>query len=139
MKNIVFILMAMFAVSGFTGCKGKSRAIDAAHNSRNSLNWDGVYQGTLPAASAPGMNVTITLNTDETYKATYEYIDREGVFTNEGTFNWDDTGGIIILDVDPEKEPSRYMVGENTLTQLDLQGNMITGSMADLYVLHKIP
>jgi uncharacterized lipoprotein NlpE involved in copper resistance len=27
-------------------------------------------------------------------------------------------------------------VGENTLTQLDLEGNRITGELADKYVLH---
>jgi uncharacterized lipoprotein NlpE involved in copper resistance len=33
--------------------------------------------------------------------------------------------------------PNRYLVGENTLTQLDMEGNKITGNMADQYVLKK--
>ncbi|MDR0552105.1 MAG: copper resistance protein NlpE N-terminal domain-containing protein [Spirochaetaceae bacterium] len=147
-KVIGAVLTAAILLMPLAGCRPKNsqtnagidagrNGIDAAHNSRNSVNWEGVYTGTIPAADGPGINVRITLNTDETYEMTSDYIDRDGVFTESGKFSWDESGGIIILDVDPQKQPSKYRVGENTLMQLDLEGNEITGMFADNYILHK--
>jgi uncharacterized lipoprotein NlpE involved in copper resistance len=138
MQKIILVLTAAVAVIGLAACgnASKSKAIDAAHNSRNSVNWDGLYTGTIPAADAEGINVQITLNLDETYEVQYEYIGRQNSFTSKGTFKWDDDGGVITLDA--EDLPPYYMVGENTLTQLDMQGKAITGNLADMYVLRKV-
>lgn len=110
--------------------------IDAAHNSRNSLTWAGSYQGEIPGADVPGIKVDIILYEDESYNITYVYLGKDSepfVFT--GTFKWDDEGNTIILD--STVFPPYYRVGENTLTQLDMDGNIITGQLADLYVLKK--
>ncbi|MDR0540114.1 MAG: copper resistance protein NlpE [Spirochaetaceae bacterium] len=139
MKKAIVVLMAAFFVLGLGACKPKNQsagvAVDAAHNSMNSVNWDGVYTGTIPAADGPGINVKLTLNPDESYEITYEYIDRESVFTASGKFGWDETGSIITLDT---REFARfYQVGENMLFQLDTEGNPITGLLADNYRLFK--
>ncbi|MDR0560602.1 MAG: copper resistance protein NlpE [Prevotellaceae bacterium] len=111
-------------------------AVDAAHNSRNSLDWNGVYTGTVPCADCPGINVMITLNLDETYQISYQYIDRDKTpIVVSGKFKWDKSGGSVTLDC--KDYPSRYMVGENMLFQLDMEGKMITGEHADKYVLTK--
>ena len=48
----------------------------------------------------------------------------------------DKTGSIITLNI---KDISpHYKVGENTLTQLDLDGNEISGELAENYILRKI-
>jgi uncharacterized lipoprotein NlpE involved in copper resistance len=100
------------------------------------VNWDGVYTGTIPAADAPGIKVQINLNLDETYEIRYEYIGKTGEFIDKGTFKWDQTGSTITLNA--TDMPPYYKVGENILIQLDMQGNLITGSLADQYVLRKI-
>jgi uncharacterized lipoprotein NlpE involved in copper resistance len=140
MKKIIAVLAAAPVIFGLGACRAASKgeAIDAAHNSRNSVNWDGTYTGTVPAADAEGINIQITLNTDETYEKKFEYTGKSGVFTEKGTFTWDEGGGVVILDVDGRKEPPYYQVGEGILIQLDMQGNLITGDLADLYVLRKI-
>jgi uncharacterized lipoprotein NlpE involved in copper resistance len=137
MKKTFFVLAAALAVFGLGAClpSSKGQAVDAAHNSKNSVNWDGVYTGTIPAADGPGINVRITLNPDETYEVLYEYIDRENGFAQKGNFTWDEGGGVITLDA--EDIPLYYRVGENILIQLDMEGNEITGSLAGNYVLHK--
>jgi hypothetical protein len=58
------------------------------------------------------------------------------VFTGSGTFKWDNDGGVIILDT--ADFPPYYRVGENKLIQLDMQGKIITGSLAENYVLKKV-
>jgi uncharacterized lipoprotein NlpE involved in copper resistance len=115
----------------------ESEAIDAAHNSRNSLNWDGVYTGTIPAADGEGIDVRLTLNLDETYEIRYEYIGKSSGFTEKGNFTWDEDGAVVTLD--SRDLPPHYRVGENMLTQLDMEGNEITGDLADNYLLHKKP
>jgi uncharacterized lipoprotein NlpE involved in copper resistance len=111
------------------------QAVDAAHNSQNSLNWDGVYTGVIHCADCPGIEVQLTLNTDATYAITYLYQEKNNSYTYSGTFKWDETGNKITLDTN--EVPPHYAVGENTITQLDMEGNKITGELADKYVLVK--
>lgn len=105
------------------------------HNAQNALDVDGTYEGKLPAASGGGMKVVITLNKD-TYKKSVTYDkDTSKTFDTTGKFSWDKSGSIITLET--ETVPNKYFVGENKLTQLDTQGNKVTGPNADLYVLTK--
>ncbi|MDE0535713.1 copper resistance protein NlpE [Tenacibaculum sp. L6] len=47
------------------------------HNAKNSLDWAGIYEGTLPCASCPGINTTLKLNADLTFELTEVYLDEE--------------------------------------------------------------
>jgi len=70
----------------------------------------------------------------------YDYVDRpNGTYNWTGSFKWDKTGNIITLNSGDKELPSYYKVGENTLTQLDTRGKVITGDLADDYVLTKQP
>jgi len=97
------------------------------------------FIGVIPSAGGEGINVKFTLNTDETYTVEYQYIGKsDEIFTRTGTFTWNSEGDTILLAGESEDGfPSYYKVGENTLTHLDLAGNIIAGDLADMYVLHK--
>ncbi|GHV54812.1 hypothetical protein AGMMS49579_16130 [Spirochaetia bacterium] len=137
MRKKFLVFVAALSFFGLGACVSAGKAIDAAHNSRNSVNWDGVYRGVIPAADGPGINVEITLGLDGTYSMSYEYIDRfDASYTVEGTFQWNDAGSAITLDV--KDMPPHYQVGENILIQLDMAGKKITGALADNYILKKI-
>jgi len=126
---------ALLLAAGLGACQS-NQAVDSAHNSRNSLDWPGVYTGVIPAADGPGIDVRITLNPDQTYELRYEYLERtNSVFTGKGKFKWDNAGNVITLD--DKTFPPYYRVGENILTQLDMKGKEITGSLANNYVLRK--
>jgi uncharacterized lipoprotein NlpE involved in copper resistance len=137
-KKVTFVLLAGFFAIGISAC-ASSRAADAAHNSRNSLNWDGVYAGMIPAADGPGINVEITLYPGETYELSYQYVDRgDERYTHDGSFKWDRSGNVITLnDLESQSIPSHYRVGEDQLIQLDMKGKPITGELADNYILKK--
>jgi uncharacterized lipoprotein NlpE involved in copper resistance len=114
----------------------RNESIATLHNSRNSLDWDGVYSGIIPSASGSGIQVRIVLNLNYTFELRYFYIDRsESDMIINGTFNWNDAGSIITLNTD--RAPPHYQVGENFLRQLDLQGRVISGSLAENYILRK--
>ena len=140
MKKFFGAVMVSLLLAGICACvsTGAGRqAIDAAHNSRNSLNWAGIYTGVIPAADGPGINVRIALNGNGAYEISYQYIERgEERFESAGTFTWDESGNIIILDT--VEFPPYYRVGENRLIQLDMEGKDITGMLADNYVLSKV-
>lgn len=105
--------------------------------SQNALDWNGVYEGILPCADCEGTKTTITLNQDLTFVKKVEYLGKDQeVFENQGTFKWNETGNRIILE-GLEDTPNQFIVGENVLIQLDIQGNRITGEMADKYILTK--
>lgn len=104
-------------------------------NAQNALDYVGTYKGVLPTASGSGMDVTITLS-DTTYTKDVAYVGKKDKPTQTtGAYKWDSTGTIITLE--GEEKPNQYFVGENTLTQLDVDGKKITGDIASQYMLKK--
>jgi len=134
-KSFVILLIALLVISGLASCVS-TQGIGNAHNSRNSLDWAGIYTGTIPAADVSGINVRLMLSQDETFVLQYEYLDKpNNQFNSTGSFKWDKKGNIIILNV--KDMPPYYKVEENRLIQLDMNGKPITGNLADNYVLTK--
>jgi uncharacterized lipoprotein NlpE involved in copper resistance len=132
---VTFLLMAILVISGLGSCLS-NRGINDSHNSKNSLDWEGVYTGTVPSASGPGINVRLRLNRDESFALWYEYLDRpNSTFSWTGSFKWDKSGNIITLKINDV--PPYYKVEEDKLIQLDMKGKPISSNLADNYVLKK--
>ncbi|MBW7839523.1 MAG: copper resistance protein NlpE N-terminal domain-containing protein [Chitinophagaceae bacterium] len=139
MKKNILLLVGLTAII-ISACnfvsepklvKEDTEAVDM-HNSQNSLDWQGTYEGTLPCADCEGIKTTLQLNEDNTYALTQEYLGRN-TFNETGTFNWDSSGSMITLSSNNMK----FKVGENILFALDLEGKVITGELADHYKLKK--
>lgn len=109
-----------------------------ADNAKTSLDYQGTYKGTLPTADGEGMLVTVVLN-DSTYTRDTEYVGKKNSkVVEKGKYKWNADGNTITLEnVEVKSSPNQYFVGENTLTQLDMNGNKITGDTAELYILKK--
>jgi len=134
-KSLVILFMVTLVISGLASCVS-TRGIGDAHNSKNSLDWAGVYTGTIPSASGTGINVRLMLNQDESFVLRYEYREKPNDQYNwVGLFKWDKKGEIITLEI--KDVPPYYKVEENRLIQLDMKGKLITGNLADDYVLTK--
>ena len=107
-------------------------------NSMNSLDWQGVYQGTMPCADCAGIETTLLLEGNNTYSLKTKYLGKsEEVFEKTGDFKWDANGNNIQL-VGITNAPYKYRVGENNLLQLDMEGKIIQGEMSDKYYLNKV-
>ena len=145
-KAIMVFAIALLTVTACTNNKNKSseavvetetvEVVDT-HTAQNSLSWDGVYKGTLPCADCEGIQTELTLNTDETYKLVTTYLGKGdgNTFTKEGKFSWVD-GFKIKLDGFAEGEGSSlYRVEEGKVLSLDLEGNVIEGNLAEMYIL----
>ena len=102
-------------------------------------HWAGVYTGVIPSAGGEGIDIKVTLNANNTYKVESRYIGRsDEIFTSAGTFTWNSERNIVILPGEREDlPPSYYKLGEKALIHLDIQGNIITGDLANDYILMK--
>jgi len=141
MKNNFIHLATFFVLSILAACGGNQQtgtsAADGAHNSQNALDWDGAYRGIIPCADCPGIQTTVYLNKDLTYRMTMKYLEREGAqLEYTGKFSWNDKGNTITLESN-SNQTTKFFVGENTLTQLDEAGNKITGEIATEFILTK--
>jgi|GEM_PF-1970640 len=105
--------------------------------SPNSSNYEGTYEGTIPCADCSGIELSITLNKDNTYTKTMTYVGKEpnNVFTTKGRYEWDSSQSrITLLD---ESDVDMYKAEENRLIMLDETGELIEGDLSDMYILRK--
>lgn len=112
--------------------------IATGDTSENSLDWAGTYQGVIPCASCEGIQTTLTLNQDGSYLLSSTYLGEAPgeVFEQSGSFQWDAAGQVVKLQ--HSETPVFFRVEENAARQLDLEGQRITGPLADHYRLSKV-
>jgi copper homeostasis protein (lipoprotein) len=141
MKKVLYISIALLIVMTSLFCKSKSKATkntmvtDAGQSPKSSMNWDGIYRGVLPCADCDGIQKTVYLIRDGNFLVRVKYLGRQDSSEISGTFSWNDQGNMITLnDIEPR---TSFLVGENTLTQLDTNGNKITGETAGKFILSK--
>jgi uncharacterized lipoprotein NlpE involved in copper resistance len=145
-------LLIIFAVLSFCSClnqpktekpeNGKSETFSAPvpdmHNARNALDYFGSYQGVLPCADCEGIEMIIELSPEFLFTRKLRYLGKaeDTVYEKSGEFTWNDAGNTITLQgID---KPNQYFVGENALIHLDMNGERITGELAENYLLHKM-
>ncbi|TVP51415.1 MAG: copper resistance protein NlpE [Mongoliibacter sp.] len=107
------------------------------HNARISLDYEGIYEGVLPCADCEGIETTIEIGPSYSFtkKTIYLGKDNDSIQESSGTYSWNDGGNTITLE--GVESPNQYFVGENLLFHLDMEGNRITGDLADNYTLRK--
>lgn len=149
MKNLIFTIVICIFVLGFgmSACtfKGSTKPVAnkieiVSTTPQNSMDWQGTYTGIVPCADCAGIFTQITLNADNTYGLQTQYVGKsDSISSFDGTFQWNDAGNIVTLSGLKEKSmPSAYQVDNNKLTQLDMDGNIITGDSASNYGLTKV-
>lgn len=108
-------------------------------NDNPEMKWVGTYRGTLPCANCEGMQTELTLNKNKTYDLIIRYLGKkDDAFVITDKFTISKEGNTITLGgLKEEAQPSQYLIGENSLTQLDMTGKKIEGALAEKYVLVK--
>ena len=107
------------------------------HSAKNSLAYLGSYRGKLPCADCSGIETSLELSEDFSYRLSRKYLGKsDKTVEQKGTYSWNKAGDAIVLE-NIKNEPNQYLVGENSLTQLDMNGNKIDGKLASLYLLKK--
>lgn len=113
-------------------------AVSDGHTAQNSLDWASTYEGVLPCADCEGIKTTLTLKEDLTYLLREEYLKKDVVNEEQGSFNWNKEGTSITVN----RQDGGFLiffVGENQLRSLDQAGKEITGPLASSYILKQQP
>lgn len=93
------------------------------HGTRESVDWEGRYIGTLPCASCPGIVTTLTVNEAGFYTLTETYLGKKGkTFHSSGKFRWDKAGICITLLTSTKEDKRSYQVGEGSMIQTYMDG-----------------
>ncbi len=106
------------------------------HNAKNSLDWDGKYEGVLPCADCEGIKYIVELKKDGNFFIEQEYLGRETVYQDEGFYKWDASGNVLHLN--SNVSPLVLKVEENRLKVLDQEGKEISGNLKEKYILKKV-
>lgn len=99
----------------------------------------GTYKGTIPAADAHGIEVTLEITKDGSFALQEQFVGEEAVHVSKGTYTV--SGDVLTLVPAGEitdYNPSRsYTIEQNRLRMLDTENQPITGVLADYYILTK--
>src|SRR5215469_13949810 len=108
------------------------------HNSRNSLDWDGTYEGVWPCADCPGTKTRLTLNQDGSYRlVTQAQGSQNAEKSVTGVFTWQPSGNAITLDERGGRQ--QFSVGEGRLTLLRPQGGASQATATNLVLTLAAP
>ena len=105
------------------------------HTAETSLDWPGTYEGTLPAADCPGIDVTVEIGRDGTFRMVYDYVDRDGVFESAGRY---ELRGNRLIAVGDGSDSTIFRMEGDRLRMLDGRGEVITGPLEDMFLLKKV-
>jgi uncharacterized lipoprotein NlpE involved in copper resistance len=127
---IIYLLVIAFIALGIGSFASNN---ESNQNARKNIDWEGDYTGIVMLSGGPVVDARIKLNTDNSFEMDYVYLGKAySPFNAEGKFRWDNTGNIIMIDINDV--PSYYLVTKNMMTLLDHKGSPI-----DNYVLKKRP
>lgn len=137
----LFLFLAAFSSYNtvFAETAETSDHATAEHHTQTSLDLTNVYQGFLPCDDCKGIKTSLALSKSNNYILLTQFVGKsDKELVEKGKFVWGSQGNSIVLTPRNNTETRHYSVGEGTLTQLDNQGEAITGKLADRYVLHSI-
>ncbi len=139
MKITKHLLFAFCAVLLCGGCSDEQtsspQVVPAAKLVPAKETCFGTYTGTLPGADCPGIETTLTLSEDSTFHLRMVYIDRETSFEEEGRFFQENDTLLAVQSENGHRQ--YYRIEQGSLRHLDGDKNVITGAIADRYVLTK--
>lgn len=139
-KKTLLLLLGCAAIAGCQSTEGSradtpemtSAIADSAHNSRNSLDWIGVYKGMVPCGDCEGTNILLELDKDGSYMMSRNHIGKMSIAVmEEGKVMWNDAGSQITID------DLIFQVRENQLLLLGGDGKPAFDEKGETFLLNK--
>src|SRR4249919_459651 len=94
-RLLILFFLAIAACAPPAKMDGGSQTgqIPKGDNSRTSLDWPGIYTGTLPCADCEGIQIHLRIEANLSYSLRIKYVGKsDSVYTSGGTFRWNDVG-----------------------------------------------
>ncbi|MBS4051255.1 MAG: copper resistance protein NlpE N-terminal domain-containing protein [Methylomonas sp.] len=138
-KQILSLSLFLAAIFGHAPVFAETdKAETDTHHNHKSLDWPGIYNGLLPCEDCYGIKTSLALNKNNTYVLIYQYTGKSPRdHVEKGKFTWGEKNNTIILTPRKGETSRQYLIGDNTLTELDKNGNLVTGEQARRYVLRR--
>ena len=136
-------ICSIFSIGFIAACNSASTKIASTDSTLKAVAPETsiatVYAGTLPCGDCEGIDVSLQLNPDSGYSMNSVY---KGSRVDSNRDSFKDTGrwtmhGVDTLILLQKRSNTKYIRTDSTLTQLDGNGNIITGPLAAMFVLHK--
>lgn len=95
-------------------------AAAAQDTTQTSVDWDGRYEGVIPCASCPGIDVALELRDGNRYRISEQYQGTEDApIIERGSFTWGKDGSTITLD---DEDHRAFFVSEGFVEMVDADG-----------------
>lgn len=120
------LLIFTLSLSVLAACALNKNKQIGTYNSKNSVDWPGVYAGNTVLSSDEKMNVQLIIDTDSSYQLCASYSSKkEKLFRTSGEYSWDESGSFIALSSTNEGMSKFLKVGENKLWEVDQKGKSL--------------
>jgi copper homeostasis protein (lipoprotein) len=145
-NRIIGISLLTLIALWMLSCQANQKSIDSIQevnptpgdNSRNALDWEGMYRAILPCEGCEGVETVLILSQNG-FRLRTRYIGRsEQVFIQEGQFEWDSLGGKINLVDRTDEGPAHWKVGEGRLIMLNDSGEVLMDETMAEFVLYQL-
>lgn len=144
MKKLIYLSLILIWASCKAGEVKTSNnpTLDPAHNSRNSVDWQGTYRGVALSPVEDGIRTELSLSDKgSSYEISVQYVGKDTpVLHYQGVYTWINHDGAIQLLGLPFPFPDIWRVGENRLNPLVKEGeNMVFSPFGELRHVRVIP
>jgi heat shock protein HslJ len=132
------IVITLVLLAACAGDRPQPQATEAdtadMHNSRNSLDWSGAYEGILACEGCAGTWTRLTLGQDGSFELSRRSLVRGATpETAKGQFSWQPDGNTIVLDASGGGRG--FAVGEGRVIALNSDGSRPDAAGASLLQL----
>ena len=130
-KLLAFLLV--ITMTGLVACSDVDESTQEGAGDRLSGE---SYSGVIPCADCAGILYEVSLDKDNSYKASSTYIGESArPFIERG--NWEIKNDTLLILKDSSDTDRALVIGDSTLAMLDGDQNYVTGPLADHFVLTK--
>jgi heat shock protein HslJ len=134
----LFLIVALLAAcSGEKPQSPPDAGVVDMHNSQNSLDWSGVYEGIVACQACPATQMRLTLGQDGRFELSRRALVRGATpATATGQFTWQPDGNTIVLDASGGGQG--FAVGEGRVIVLNSDGSRPDAAGASLLRLASV-
>lgn len=128
-QKIIITVILLVSIAGFSSCKSVKK-----ENPQNANGIEGVFIGNLPCGDCAAVRTMVKLSAPDNIEVNRLYVGKsDSLFSITGKFNFNKENNRITFK--EKGQLNQYIWAENKITQLDPNGNRITGKFADKYIL----
>jgi len=77
-----FLIIYLVGLLSYLSDKVTEKYIDNSHNSRNSIEWVGIYNGIIPCGDCEVIQISVIINQDNTIEILRRYLGKMSVNLN---------------------------------------------------------